>query len=180
MPETQVTVDAEVKARLQMLENLKAIFISQFSGKVEVWDGTSGPMYNLHFRNPNAESPVKQMENREGKVVEIKTIADLTAQVVENLRHSGYWINFIVKRPDARGVVTPQTITMWSYAKQGFIVCKGRESFTDSSIEGSVAKSEPKAPKLVDASGKEVVGANLKLSFSGFGNSGANKGVEIG
>ncbi len=177
MPETQVELEA--KARLALLENLKNIILAHLSGRYDIWDGDRGPMFNLYLRNANAESPVKEFVNKAGETVKIATIGELCHHIVENLRHSGYWINFTVRKPDARGVVTPQTVTLWSYAKQGFVVCRGRESYTDTQIEGTVLKSEPKQPKIVDASGKEVVGANFKLSFSGFGGA-PTAGVSIG
>ena len=174
-----LTVEEEIAQRLNALEMLKNIFISQFrTDKIEEWPGNQGPMFNLFFRNPNAISPIQKFTNKEGVVVEIKTIGDLAGAVVENLRGSGYWIVFNLKKPDGRGGVIPIDVTMWSYAKGGFIVCKGREAFS-SVIDGTVTKSTPKAPKVVDDTGKEIAMKDVNLDLGMFSSAGKTTELKI-
>lgn len=174
-----LTPEEEIANKLSALEMLKGIFISHFdTKKIEEWPGDKGPMYNLWFKNANALSPFKEFMNKEGVAVPLKTIGDLAGAVVDNLRHSGYWINFKVDRPDGRGGLVPTDITMWSYAKAGFIVCKGKEQFA-SAITGSVSKSQPKQPKVVDASGNETTYEKVNLNLGLFASNKGNVGQTL-
>jgi hypothetical protein len=166
---TVLTPEQEIAEKLAQLDNIKNILLAFFDPKkIEEWPGDKGPMYNLHFKNPKAESPVKQFLNKEGVQVPVATIGEFAEHVVANLKNSGYWIQFQVNRPDGRGGTVPTDITMWAYAKNGgFVVCKGREQFA-SAITGSVSKSQPKQPKVVDASGNETNLGNINLNLGLF------------
>jgi hypothetical protein len=171
-----LTPEQEIAEKLAQLDIIKNVLLAFFDPKkIEEWPGDKGPMYNLFFKNSKAESPIKQFTNKEGIVVPVTTIGELARHVVANLKNSGYWIQFQVNRPDGRGNTVPTDITMWSYADGGFVVCKGREQFA-STITGSVSKSQPKTPKVVDASGNETNLGNINLNLGLFskGNVGAS------
>lgn len=167
-PATPVIQD-EVKAKLQLLDNLQQLFVSHLNGTYEEWPGEIGTMYNLFLKNQNAESPVKEMTNREGEVVKIATIGELMAQTAKNLKKSGFWIHFTIQIPNGKGGTIPTKVDMWSFSNRdgGYIVAKGRNT-GQTTISGSVSRTEPKAMKFVDESGKET--ATFKADFSSFVN----------
>lgn len=175
MPETKAPVKDEVKARLELLETLKSIFISHLSGRCESWDGNVGPMYNLFLKNQHAESPIKKMTNRDNEVVEINTIGELARQVTKNLKKSGFWIHFNINKPDGKGGVIPIKVDMWSFSERdgGYIVCKGRDAFT-TSVSGSVSKTEPKKVVVKDEQGNETEMKDYTADFSLFSGSQGN------
>jgi len=149
----------EEQVRMKSLEIIKDILKANCTGRVDKWQGDSGPMYNLHLRNNGAD---------ESPVAEYKTVAELATATVANLKGSGYWIQFEVQEPDGRGQRVAQEVTLWSFAKQGYLVCKGREAF-QSTINASVTKSQKKEPKI-NVDGTEVkAGEKISLNLGVFG-----------
>lgn len=132
----------------QKIEAIANILKSQATGRIEPWQGSRGPMFNVFLKN-NGQNP--------SGVKNYPTVLSLAKGALESLRGSKYFIRFKFQLPDGSGGKLEQNATLVSAPDQGYLVFAGRESHNVSfSVSVEKVESKPKINNIETTSEGEI------------------------